>query len=402
MGIAITIVLSPNYRWSEQEVDHPYGSDFLQEWIGGRMLLTGHGGELYNVQQFAAWQHAPENIGFRWNEERFYPPVYPPIHYALFAPWSLLPYRWAVLLWMGLLWVVAFISVGMIAVIGREETASQADSDSTWHRWLPFLWIPLVLFPPVLLSIQLGQKSLLWLLILCITYRLLRRRSDWKAGVVFGLMSLKPTLFFLLPLFMLRHGRWRFCAGAGITVGLLWGAGFLLLPNSMWRGYWATLHQVTHYASHVGYRSDWACNVLSLADGFRPDWVAWGKLAICAPLALYVVLCVFQPPQQEVSLMGLLSVCLGTFLLAPHAYQYDLTLLLLPILGLSLQSVRPSWSRYAVLAICITLAATLWDAYHIPILPVALLGMLSVHRCRNQPGVFPGTLAGNADTPWTL
>jgi hypothetical protein len=57
------LFFAPNYDWSEQSFDTPYGADFLQEWVGARMVLTGNVSQLYDVEKFRAWQHDPSIVG---------------------------------------------------------------------------------------------------------------------------------------------------------------------------------------------------------------------------------------------------------------------------------------------------------------------------------------------------
>ncbi len=64
------------------------------------------------------------------------------------------------------------------------------------------MWLALLLFPSLLFSISLGQKSTLWMMAVAVAMSLLASGKDFRAGLVFGFLSIKPTLFFLLPLAM--------------------------------------------------------------------------------------------------------------------------------------------------------------------------------------------------------
>ena len=66
--VSITCVylfFAPNYEWNLEETGTAYGADFLQEWVGARMVLTGHVSELYDVDVFRAWQYDPKGLALR-------------------------------------------------------------------------------------------------------------------------------------------------------------------------------------------------------------------------------------------------------------------------------------------------------------------------------------------------
>jgi hypothetical protein len=214
---------APNYEWTEQAFDTPYGADFMQEWVGARILLSPQASQLYQTDLFRECQYDSNIVGFEWQSDQFFPPVYPPPHYALFSPLACLPYRWAVVVWLLVLIACAFASARLIQEIvvhhARETKNQRMEKIAATSS---ILWVGLLLFPSLLFSITLGQKSVGWLLIACMTWRLLQMQRDFVSGMVFGLLSIKPTLFFLFPLVMLRQRRWSFFCGASASVIALW------------------------------------------------------------------------------------------------------------------------------------------------------------------------------------
>lgn len=347
------------------------------------MILDGQAAELFDGRTFQACQHNSKTLGFEWDTDRYYPAVYPPMHYALFAPLAALPYRIATMLWIAVLWAAVFVSAYLIALlcehergIGQRETASQG----LWQR---YLWIAIVLFPSVHISVLFGQKSALWLLIACVTCYLLQRNRQATAGLIFGLLSLKPTLFFLLPLLMVRHGRWRFVAGTGISVACVWGLALVSLPWSMWTSYFATLQNATSYGAASGYRVDWACNLFAIANALPVDWITWGKTALCVPLFLYVLLCVFQTEIEGICPELILIAFLGTFLISPHAYHYDLSILILPVLWISVRQPQRGVIYFALLSIAIAVSSQVMETLRVPVIAIVLLGLLSELRLRD-------------------
>lgn len=117
---------------------------------------------------------------------------------------------------MGRLFVVGdvcWVRFGAAAMIEHGLRVDLRPATAVWF------WPAMLLFPPLLLGLTMGQKGTFWLLIMAATWLLYRRKSPLAAGLVFGLLSIKPTLFFLLPLVMLRHREWRFVAGASLLRG---------------------------------------------------------------------------------------------------------------------------------------------------------------------------------------
>ena len=349
VGIACTyLFFAPNYEWKTEETGTAYGADFLQEWVGARMVLTGHVSELYNAEIFRAWQYDPTIVGFAWKTDQYFPPVYPPPHYAIFTPFALLPYRIAVVVWLLLLISAAWFSAKLIADIANHKHPSDDGASSCdVKNKSRFLWLGLVLFPSLLFSITLGQKSVCWLFLVCLSWRLLQCHRDYAAGMVFGILSIKPTLFFLLPLVMLRNGKWRFFVGASLSVCAIWGTTACLVPMDTWIAFAKVVGTTGNYAENIGYRLEWSCNLMTMAYSLPTELTQWCKWAICIPLSIYLLYCVFEDryfaidsPEKGLMILG------STLLVSPHTYHYDLCILLLPILCLATTASQRAFAYY--------------------------------------------------------
>lgn len=386
--IGMYLLFSPNYDWSDGNKESPYGADFLQEWVGAKLIVTGNTSKLYDVETFKEWQHDSQLVGFDWDSENYFPPVYPPPHYMLFSPLAILPYRWATVVWLVSLVVAALISARTIAAIVESNHARDGVSESpSLYLKSQWLWLGLFLFPSLLFSITLGQKSVYWLLIICWTWRLLQTQRDFAAGLLFGILSIKPTLFFLLPLVMLRHRRWQFFYGATVSVLVLWGTAFSMVPVESWVAYARSLKGAGSYAEIAGYRIEWSCNLMTLAYSLPGAWVAWCKWAMCMPLSVYLLYCVFADKSYPiVSAEKALMVFATTLAISPHTYHYDLCILLLPILWLVATSTRQGSAYYLILSVGVVVAADMQELLHVPIIPILLVGIVCELRLR---GVLP-------------
>ncbi|MFN7627008.1 MAG: hypothetical protein ACK5PZ_09275, partial [Pirellula sp.] len=155
------------------------------------------------------------------------------------------------------------------------------------------------------------------------------------------------------------------------------------IPMATWLEYLHAIGDPTAYANNSGYRLDWSCNVISLANALPQGLIEWGKFAVCVPLAVYVGLCVFQhrmnPTSPEFFLVGIA----GTALLSPHTYHYDLCLLMLPVLWVFADRPQTSIAYYALLSVAIAVAPNVVDVLGVPVVTVLLIGILSEIRLRN-------------------
>jgi hypothetical protein len=368
------LLYAPNYHWVAKTSNPAYGADFLQEWVGARMILCGHASQLYNVETFRAWQYDPSVVGFEWQTDQYFPPVYPPPHYVLFLPFATIEYRWATVIWLFVLIAAIVPTASCIAHLSKVSN-SQAQTR--------YLWIAMLLFPSLLFSITLGQKSVLWLLAVCWTWRFLQANHDFKAGLVFGLVSLKPTLFFLIPIVMLFQRRWSFLLGVSSSVTVLWGSAALVVPWESWVAFGQSLLSAGQYAEHGGYRLDWSCNLMALAYGVPASWMPLCKLGVCLPLAIYVSYAAIGDKAWALVTpeKAMLLLC-ATVLISPHSYHYDLCVLLLPILWMAAESPRVGGAYYALLALGVTIAPEALECLQIPIVPVVLAGLICELRLR--------------------
>lgn len=127
----------------------------------------------------------------------------------LFLPFSFFKYQTAYLLML----IPNAVLMALCFLFARREFSKAIP------LWQPRAGFIFFAFIPTVIALAQGQDSLLLLLILCITWRLLDRSQVFAAGVMMAAMLLKPHLALLLALFIaVRYGR-RFVAGfaAGST-----------------------------------------------------------------------------------------------------------------------------------------------------------------------------------------
>ncbi|MCP4246646.1 MAG: DUF2029 domain-containing protein, partial [bacterium] len=174
--------------------------DFLNFYNGGRMILTGQGPALFDVE---AQRASLERIaGADYPNLHWY--NYPPTWAVALAPICALPYVWA------------FYAYDLLMAAAMVATLCLL------RPWLPELgkrWYVVVLavvfFHPIIRNIIGGQNTVLTTFLMAGTYASLRGNRRVLAGVYLGLLLYKPQYALPLGLVLLLGGRWVTVASAG-------------------------------------------------------------------------------------------------------------------------------------------------------------------------------------------
>jgi hypothetical protein len=173
------------------------GRDFLNLWMYGVAAFTPDPARFYDVPTYnaaLATLLGPGYPGQNWPN--------PPTALVVMAPFGVLAYFPALLAWC---------SVSLLAfyLAGRRDVAD-------WRTLLIVL-----VSPAALLCVLSGQSSLLTTAALLAIFALLDERPI-AAGVLIGLLTVKPQLGILFPFALLASGRWKvFFTAAFTTVALL-------------------------------------------------------------------------------------------------------------------------------------------------------------------------------------
>src|SRR5262249_20870930 len=137
------------------------------------------------------------------SSQELYPPVYPPQVGLLFAPFTNLPYRAALLLWI-------MIPITLYAGIVWNAWKPVA-------KWLPdrrFVFVAAAGFPPFWNLILHGQLTIVVLMAFWLAWIALERRRPFLAGCALGILAIKPQFGLVLAVVMLAHREWAIILGA--------------------------------------------------------------------------------------------------------------------------------------------------------------------------------------------
>jgi hypothetical protein len=304
------LVFFINYCVGVRLVGDMVNRDFMSLYMGGKSLVLGF--DPYNP---SVWPDLRVSYGSSWNPEMIC--LYPLWTLILFIPFSLLPFVTAVSLWM------TVCELGLVVSIVLLLGATGCPRD----RWVVLpAFLGGMMFRPFVASFTSGQIAPVLLLIVAGALALYARGRSFWSGVLWGLLLLKPHLFFLFLaaaglLFWTRRD-WPALWGLAGSAVLLFVGSWLVSPGWVWR--WMGVSTKT--AVTVGTPTLWGLAF----DLVGPDhWRAAGAsmLVLVSLVSLLVIV-----RQHRDWRLGLGLAMVASLLAIPYLWNYDHLPLLFPAL----------------------------------------------------------------------
>ena len=343
-------------------LDQGRSHDFLSFYTGAYM--TSHNGlaDLYDpAAQFAAQRKlaplTPELVPF----------IRPPFNALLLAPLGRLPFGVA---FAG--WILLQISV-LIACLAW-----------AWRRF----GTPALLFAcmsmPAALGIAHGQDAVLFLAVLIVSYRLIEKGSDFSGGVVLGMLLVKPHLALLWPVALVIERRFKTLAGFAATGVAAAAVSLAMIGAGGVRSYAQLLRNPD--LTLLSPSPEFMIGLEGLGANFGMASLA-AYAAMAAVIVALFLIAVRQAPLWRV----FAATTAASLLVAPHAYGYDATMLLLGLwlttFSAALQPTRivALW-LFTPLAYGFTLAGKPWAAVSsLSLLALVVALACEAHRHARQP-----------------
>jgi alpha-1,2-mannosyltransferase len=338
------------------------GRDFANVYTAGHLVAGGPLQSIYDIHAYRAYQQQLFDGAVLGHNYSYAPVSF--FYVWLFAPF---PYVIALALWLAL-------TGGAFLAAARP-----------WLRdfGLP-AWLALIL-PASLMNIWAGHYGFLFGALWLAAWRLLETRPR-TAGLLIGLMIVKPHLALLMPLVLARRADWTAFLFAGLSASGLVLASGLIFGWSYWVSYvGGTLFT---QAAMIGDTGQFFLRMMptvapSLLLAGLPAWAAWavqGAAALAAMAALWR----FMPKDRAAA--GLATAC-ATFLVLPYAFVYDMTavsLAALLVLRRGGTEMRPFWRAVSVIAFLLPLLAVPLNNAGVPLAPL-LVAFLLYWTLRSQP-----------------
>ena len=275
------------------------GRDFLNTWMGGRTVFGGGPAVLFDAGSYNAALRAMLGTVY---PEHFW--SYPP-HVLLFIwPFGLMPYLPAYAAWCAI--GIALYLLACSSAIPRRRMLFLAAA------------------PGVAVCIFFGQNGFYSAALLIGGLMCLDRRP-LLAGVLFGILTIKPQLGLLLPVVLLLERRWVTIASAVATTALLVTATSMWFGWHVWIEFWQKVVPQQQVLTETGGGLLFVM-VSSVFYGARlvhlPVGIAWALQGIVSALAFAAVVWTYWKRRDPALSLALLVT--ATFLFTPYILNYDM------------------------------------------------------------------------------
>lgn len=301
-------------------------TDFANYWAAARLAVTGHRGDVYDLAAFDAFEKRVFGETFADNIYG-----YPPIHLLLTLPFAAFPFVSAFVLWT--LLGLGACAAGLSRLVGWPAAA-----------------LAVAAAPPSLLSMMGGNSGEFAAALIGGGLILIDRRPV-LAGVLLGLVTVKPQLGVLLPFALAAGGKWRTFAAAAAAVGVLAAASLIALGPDAWTGFlrqMSLLQRTMAVPSAFWARSQTVfLSVNYLGVGVKAAYAAQAAVTALMVVATVVV---WRGPASLAVKSAVLVV--ATFLATTYARDYDTVVLLFAAAWLVIDGRRTGflpWERLTVL-----------------------------------------------------
>ena len=205
----------------------PLGTDFSNVYAAGMLASNGKPDVAYDWPS----EHAVEKAIFG-RDVPFYGWHYPPQFLLVAAILALVPYGWALALWMATT-LSAYIAI--IRVILPQPTAV----------------LVALAYPAVFVNLLHGQNGFINTALLGGALLLLDRRPI-ASGVLIGLLAYKPQFGVLIPLMLLATARWTVVAAASATVLAACTVTLSMFGTKVWVAFAASTTLTRHVVLEAG------------------------------------------------------------------------------------------------------------------------------------------------------
>ena len=302
------------------------GGDFLAFYTAASAARDGDAARTYEPEFFEAKLHEfgppKDRFGLTWQ--------YPPTYFLIVAPFALLAYAPAYVLWVvatGAAWLATLRLAGL-----RDA----------------FVFV-VVACPPAFHAVITGQNGFLTAALLAIA-ALFADRRPVVAGLAAALLTVKPQLGVLLPIAYIAAGCWRAFAVAAAGALLLAAASFWAFGAETWRamldGFASTSDNLAAGLLPL-YKMMTPFAAARLA-GLPTAAAAGVHIAFASAAIVFVALVWRRVRDAELRAAALLA---SVFFVAPYGYYYEAIILAVPAALVARRGLATGWLRYEQLAL---------------------------------------------------
>lgn len=354
LALAVTVVFALSaavfLAYLRFALQQPQVNDFLVFWSAARQMQQAPLQDVYDPVLFDAFKHS---IGGGLYSKL--PFLYPPFTAALFFPFGLLPYGWALLLWNATS-VLLYVCAVWLAMRP--------------NGFAPAAALAAAVAPATVVTLLGGQVGLLISAATLLGVCQLGRRP-WLAGTLLGLLALKPQLALLPGLVLLFSGQGRACLAAALTVALLALLSVIFFGADAWLAWGKSLGGfATDLHGSQAHQQFGITVYFALLDlGVNRYTALAAQVMVAAAVLRSIVRALRQglgTPQRMLLLVGL-------YLATPYALVYDMPAVTAACLMLLIEGRRSGFRRGELPAI-----ACAWCVPLLLVLPQVRSSVLGV------------------------
>jgi len=331
--------------------------DFVATWAAGHLAATGQAAAAYDLASITAAQLTVVSKidgAYSW--------AYPPTYFLLAAPFGLLSYPAAALIWIGS--TLAAYLAAITAILPRRATLLLAAA-SPFALWNAFG----------------GQNGFLTAALMGGSLVLLDRRPI-LSGVLLGLLTLKPQLGILFPLLLILTGRWRTFCAAAVTATVMIAASCLVFGTSIWGDFLDSLRfqsEAVLARGDVHFVKQQSVHALvRLAGG--GEIAAWAAHLAAALAAIgFTVWIWLRPVDYRLKAATLATAAL---IATPYLFIYDLPLLSIPLAFVASFAVERGFITGERMLVAVLLVALIFLRWPVGVLLTALVMLAIVLHLR--------------------
>ncbi|WP_333985835.1 glycosyltransferase family 87 protein [Burkholderia orbicola] len=302
------------------------GTDFSVFWTASHLVLQGHAASAYDASSFVQAEFA--HFG-AFLQHRPLPWLYPPTMLLFIAPVALVPFLPAYFLFFAGSLLCYALAVSRLSGLRAHLPAPRA------------AMVVVIAYSAVCMSALFGQNSILTAGLAALALHLLGKRPV-LAGVLIGLLAIKPQLAVVFPFVLIATRAWRTFAAAAISATLFAAAGVALAGPAALHGLARAMSTVRE--QHFMLASYWLASptpfaALRLAGA--PVAAALAAQAAVALLAIAAAVSVWRRT-HDMRLRGAV-LAVATLLTTPYLWHYELTWLGIAIFCLIAHGLDEGW-----------------------------------------------------------
>lgn len=292
--------------------------DFITYYAAAELAEQGRVTDAYDLEKM----HQAEKAV--WPTSEKYAWFYPPTFHALVKPLAALDYKPAFALFMTATFLLYVLAIRRLA-----------------QPWSVLL--PAAAFPAVLVNLIYGQNAFLTAGLIILAFANLYRRPV-LAGILIGLLVIKPQMAVLLPVLLICGRHWQTFIAAAITAIVVCLLSTWSIGQEAWPAFFQSLDDARTYLEAGKLR--WSQMISVFADVKQlggSTALAYGLHIAWASLLLALSVHTWRRT-RDLALRATTFV-LATLHFSPYMYDYELVWLALPLTLLSLRGSQLGWLR---------------------------------------------------------